>query len=481
VLSVFDAQPGLGGERGQRGRRFVPDLGSDVTTGRPGSSGHRTREHIVIVGGPSNSFNGYGHWHQSDTYHSEPRPADTSPANIKKYLTGDPAHVVAGDPITDPTSTHDYYWANFLYSAVKLVELRGRVPEAITPSFGDLLTFMVWLPSYYGAVVAGQKVDRSYVDWQASPYNQVLHRGSAYVNATPYNPAFRVSAQNTSPPPPQRPPAKKSTSTTAPVYSATEPDIDHEILMRTTGEVDGSGKPMPDGGFRKRMHNSDEYIDDLTDLPIRICYGSKWGQCPPVLDVPPLLGVYVKVLFVRAVDSIFDYINHGTWTGDRRRSITELHDEEDNSRGDIKDCTWAGQGFMKPGIKTPLWDTAPSVTRAKCKIRRLDYVGHSAPEALFLEYGIENSKGSEPTASVFISQVDMVSKLDPKALASNVKVYLWGCFLGGTFAPLMGPLVTNPRSIQACVGRTAFDGILGAEKALPTPSDPVNQGWVTFP
>ncbi|HET7474587.1 MAG TPA: hypothetical protein VFJ97_01015 [Dermatophilaceae bacterium] len=452
-----------------------------MTSGQPGGRGHRTREHIVIVGGPSNTFNGYGHWHQSETYHAEPRPADTSPANITKYLRGDPAHVIPGDPLLEPTSTHDYYWANFLYAAVKLVELRGRVPEAITPARGDLLTFMVWLPSYYGARVAGQRVDRELVDWQASPYNMALHRGSAYVNANPYNPKFRASDQFTAPPRPQTPPTRKGSSSTPPVYGSTEPDIDHEILMRTTGEVDSAGNAMPDGGFAKRMHDPDAYVDALTDLPIRICYGSKWGQFAPVRDVPPLLGVYVKVLFVRDVDSIFGYLNTGTWTGERRLAMTELVDEDHMLRGDIDDCTWAGQAFAKKGMRTPLWDTAPSVTRAKCKIRRLDYVGHSAPESLFLEYGIQNSKGAEPEASVVVTQTDFVAKLDRLALASNVKVYLWGCFLGGAFAPALGPLVTNPKSIRGAIGRTMFDGILGTETNLPTPAEPVNEGWVLFP
>jgi hypothetical protein len=452
-----------------------------MTTGRPGARGHRTREHVVIVGGPSNTFNGYGHWHRSQTYHGESPPVDTSPANITKFLRGDPAHVVAGDPILEPTSTHDYYWANFLYAAVKLVELRGRVPEAITPAMGDLLTFLVWLPSYHGAMVAGQRVDRSLVDWEASPYNSALHQGSAYVNAKPYNPGFRASDQNTAPPPPQTPSTRTRTSTTPPVYGTTEPAINHEILMRTTGEVDGAGKALPDGGYPKRMHDPDSYVDALTDLPTRLCYGSKWGQMPPVLDVPPLLGVYVKVLFVRSVDTIFDYLNTGTWTGDRRLAMTELVDEDHMHRGVIDDCTWAGQAFSRKGMTTPLWDTAPSVTRSKCKIRRLDYVGHSAPEAIFLEYGIDNSKGVEPAASVLITGDDFAAKLDPKALASNVKVFLWGCFLGGSFAGKFGPLVTSPQSIRACVGRTMFDHILDSEKTLPTPSDPVNEGWVLFP
>ena len=459
-----------------------------MTTGPAGSRGHRTREHVIIVGGPSNTFNGYGHWHQAATsggepvYHAEPRPADTSPANIKKYLQGDPAHTAAGAPLLEPTSTHDYYWANFLYAAVKLVELRGRVPEAITPAKGDLLTFMVWLPAYEGQVVNGQPVSREYVDWKASPYNQSLHGGSAYVNAKPYNPLFRLPAQNTNPPAPQRPPARPAPATTTPpVYASTEPDIDHEILMRTTAEVDPSGKPMPDGGFPKRIHDPTAYVDALTDLPTRICYGSRFGQFAPVLDVPPLLGVYVKVLFVRDVADLFEYLNKGTWTGDRRLALTDLYDEDHMLRGDIKDCTWAGQGFSKKDMKTPLWDTAPSVERSKCKIRRLDYVGHSAPDDLFLEYGIVNSKGEEPGASVLISGNDLAAKLDKKALASNIRIYLWGCFLGGELAPKLVPLVQDPTSIRACIGRTMFDGILGTEKNLPTPSDPVNEGWVLFP
>ncbi len=436
----------------------------------------------MIVGGPSNTFNGYGHWHRSPLYHAEPRPASTKPADITKFIRGDPAHSVPGDPIIEPTSTHDYYWANFLYSAVKLVELRGRVPEAISPAFGDLLTFMVWLPSYYGAKVAGQRVDRSYVDWRASPYNQFLHGNSAYVNAKPYNPAFRVGDQNTAPPRPQTPHPGKTTSTTPPVYSADEDDIDHEILMRTTGEVDSSGKPMPDGGFPKRMHDPDAYIDALTDLPQRLIYGSKWGQHSPVLDVPPLLGVYVKVLFVRSVDDLWTYLNTGVWNGDRRLAMTELVDEDHMSRGDIDDCTWAGQGLMKKDVKTPLWDTAPSVKRSKCKIRRLDYVGHST-DALYLEYGIQNSKGSAegPVASELIDGAEMAANLKPESLASNVKIYLWGCTLAEQFAPLIVPLVKSPKSIRASIGRTSFDDILGSEKNLPAPVDPVNAGWVLLP
>src|SRR5437667_12086370 len=135
-------------------------------------TGH-AREFVIIVGGPSNTFNGYGHY-DGNVYHPESKPENTSPAEIEKYLHGDPAHQVPGHP-KSKTSTHDLYWANFIYAAVKLVELRGRVNEAMHPARGDILTFLVYMPPYASDDPSPPPHDRQALDWDASPYNQAKH------------------------------------------------------------------------------------------------------------------------------------------------------------------------------------------------------------------------------------------------------------------------------------------------------------------
>lgn len=436
------------------------------------------REFVIIVGGPSNTFNGYGHSHESGTYHAEPKPAGTSPVAIERYLRGDPAHEVLGDPIKHKTSTHDLYWANFIYAAVKLVELRDRVPEAVKPAFGDILTFLVYLPPYAADHPSAPPGDRQTIDWDASPYNQYKHLNSPYVNSRPYNPTFNRQNQGTVAPPAIPPTRTTSTSHAPPVYLSTEADINHEILMRTTSETNpATGKPDPDGGFAKRPHNPTAYVDAITDIPARICYGSRMGDYPPVSGVPPLIGVFVKVLFVRNVAELYDYLATGTWTGRPRLSMFELRDEEHMSRGDLADCSWASWARLK-GKPHPDWASGPAVDRAKVKMGRLDYVGHSTDSMFFLQYGMINAKGVEPTADVTVADVDLTAHLSRALFTDNAQIYLWGCYLGLKMAPSLAPLLKRSAGVRGCEGYTLFTNLLNAEKNLPEPADPTNFGWV---
>jgi hypothetical protein len=255
------------------------------------------REFLVLVGGPSNTFNGYGHFGSTGDWVAEPRPASTSPAEIGRYILGDGTHP------NDPTGTHDLYWANFIYSGVKLVELRGRSPYGIAPAVGDLLTFVIYLPPYAGKPLAGAPMSRQAIDWEASPYNLLRHRNSVWVaGKAPYDPSVRQDQQAAQAPLPlPQLPQRKATQSRVPTFSADEHAINHEIVMRTTGEVDPAGLPLPDGGFPKRPRNPHSYEDPILDIPRRLVYGSKFGRNPPVVDVPPLNGVLVKLLFLREV------------------------------------------------------------------------------------------------------------------------------------------------------------------------------------
>jgi hypothetical protein len=437
------------------------------------------REFLILVGGPSNTFNGYGHFDPATgAWVPENPPADTSPAQIGRYIHGDGTHP------QEPTGTHDLFWANFIYSGVKLVELRGRSPFGIAPAAGDLLTFMIYLPPYGDRPAAGDRVDRQWVDWEASPHNLLRHRNSVWVaGRQPYDPTVRQGEQGAQAPPrlpqmPQRP----ATQSRAPTFSANEHAINHEILMRTTAVVDRNGLPLPDGGFEKRPRSAVSYLDAILDIPRRLVIGSKFGRNPPVVDVPPLNGVLVKLLFLRDVADLFAYLESGAWIGQERLHLGDqrINDEEAMSLiRPLEECTWSAFGRLPVGVDTLVdWDTTPAVDRSRVRLKRLDYVGHSAGNELFLQYGLRNDKGEEPEGEVMVTGDDLAARLSTSLFTPDARVFLWGCNLGESLAAKVAPSV---RSVRACLGFTLFDHVLDDEANLPTPQDPVNAGWKMFP
>lgn len=424
-------------------------------------------EYLVIVGGPSNTFNGYYHYdaiHDKDV--PEPAPSDSSPAQIRRYIKGDPA-------LTNPdeqTESHDVYWANFIYSAVKLIET-----GIVRPQPGDILTFIICLRPYEL---------RAKVDWQASPWNLQLHRNSPWVaGKDPYDSTIRLAEQGTlGPSSPRGHPNGKTAQTVPPTFSHNEHVINHEILMRTTGEYNkNTGKPLPDGGFHKRPHSPQDYIDAILLIPWRIAYGSQFGEFPPSPKAPPLTKVFVKLLFLRSIDDLYAYILNGTWTGNRYLHLLETHDEKDIANQiPLDEASWYGLAFLKGSPPHPEWQSLPTVDRTKVKIKRLDYFGHSGPDDLFLQYGWTNKKGEKvPEGEVLVPKEELDSRLTSDLFTSDSFAHLWGCNLGEGMAPVIARTV---KRVRACNSSTNYDPILAPDDpyAMPIPLDPVHSPWQDF-
>ena len=408
-------------------------------------------------------FNGYYHVDpNTDDYVAESPPADTSPAEITKYIKG----TVPNLPEGYGTTTHDLYWANFVYSAVKLVE-----SGIVRPQPGDILTFMVYMPAYFR---------RAEIDWAASPYNQVLHINSPWVGGQyPYDSSIRQSDQGADAPPP--PPAPANTATTqSPVtqYADSEHRIDHDIFMRTVGDYDDQGRPLPDGGFPKRPHSPAEYTQKIAEIPVRLMLGGRFGDFPPGRPAPPLEKVYIKVLFLANVDDLYEYITDGTWGGNRYRTQYEIYNEDDMStRLPIGDATWTGGVALKGSPMHPEWGNAPAVDRTKVKIKRLDYFGHSGDDWLYLDWGWGNAKGVVPDPGVIVPKEDMGTHLSPDLFTEDSFAQLWGCNLGAGFAEVVAESV---KEVRACRDTTIFENVLNTPNSMPVPKNPSTEPWVIF-
>src|SRR5262245_29704560 len=104
-----------------------------VTITRSNKLQATAQEYLIIVGAPSNMFNGYV-FEEVDQLKTSPTkpPASAANAEVTKYIIGDP---------NNRNYTHDRYWANFLFSAVTLMQKGSFRPEP-----GDILTFAIYLP-----------------------------------------------------------------------------------------------------------------------------------------------------------------------------------------------------------------------------------------------------------------------------------------------------------------------------------------------
>jgi hypothetical protein len=428
------------------------------------------REFLILVGAPSNTFNGYCHWDGAGHKIPNSKPSNTSDAEIRQYTHGDPLH----DHATDPrrTYTHDLYWANFLYSAVKLIELGIARPER-----GDILTIILWLPGY---------LDRIYVDYQASPYNDHLHQSSVWVaGKKPYDRSVLIGQQGKLAPffNPEIP--NEQPLSTGPAATP-EPDLDLEILMRTTNETD------PNGGFRKRPTQADDYEQSISNIPRRLVLGSRFGTPLPVsVNVPLMPMVQVKLLLMDRAQQFLDYVKTGAWpNGPKWLNILDAKTDQDMSKVQpMSQCRWTDYFLTKDGKPLQDWMNAPSVDRSRVKIKRFDYFGHSSPrlspdddphpnddDGFWIQYGQDNNKGSLPSVEQAIWSQDLEPYLSKSLFTNDSYAKLWGCLLGAFMAPMLSKYIDT---VIACTGLTSFDHILEASANMPEPADPAKP-FVTY-
>jgi hypothetical protein len=422
------------------------------------------REFLILVGAPSNTFNGYYHYDAHlDKSVPNPRPFHTTDAEIRAYIYGDGTHRAI---------THDLYWANFIYSAVKLIELGIARPER-----GDILTIILWLPGY---------LDRISVDYKASPYNDHLHQNSVWVaGKKPYDRSLLSSQQGILAPfpsahmPEHQPPSNSPPSTP-------EPDIDFEILMRTTDEN------TPNGGFHKRPAQVDDYEQSISNIPRRLVLGSKFGTPPPVsVNVPLMPMVQVKLLLMNAEQQFFDYVKQGTWpAGDKWVNIHDIVDEHDMSKVQpMSQCTWTDYSLTTDGKPLKDWQKAPSVDRSRVKIKRFDYFGHSSPldfhdddgvfhdDGFWIQYGQYNQKGQLATVERMIRASELETYLSKSLFTKDSYAKLWGCYLGDHMAPMLAKYIDT---VVACPKFTSFDSVLNGSDEMPKPGDPVNAPFTIY-
>ncbi len=395
------------------------------------------QEYLIIVGAPSNMINGFifDDPVTGEITPSTPPPTSTNKTEIENYITG-----------TDPNKkvyTHDQYWANFLFSAVFLVESKTVRPEP-----GDILTYAIYMPGYE---------QRNVFDWNASPYNPI-HRNSLWVNGFPYSRKFRLDEQNTET---KRSARINQTDKSPPiVFSKSENDIDLEIYARRTGE-DGF-----DGGYPKRARRDDEYAENAMLVPDRIV---RKGMYAFPGRATPLRHVFTKVLVVRDPDDLLLYMSTGAWSGPLWDNPITLPDPEEPRQAPanpvgIDEAGWYAN--VNPLTDThPDWALSPSVNRTRVKLKRLDYFGHSSAHSMFLQYGLSNKKGELPQSEVRITRED-IEALPVTIFAADGTVKLWGCSLGGDLAEAFTSLASK---VTACIDRTTYENILENEGQLPEP------------
>jgi outer membrane protein OmpA-like peptidoglycan-associated protein len=465
VTSRGESEPVPGGrERNRRVEVFVAT--ADLPTPskpkppapprRPRGGGGQGRapglakEHVIIVGAPSNFYNGFGRFDASGTLVLNPAPNDL--AGVRDFSHEDLGNV-----------THDRYWANFIEPVPRLFT-RGIAK----PTDGDVVTILVFWPPY---------AERSSRDWDVSPWNTLVWRNSPWVaGKDPYDPMVRLTQQGTLSPRsvPTTPRASTKPNLAFVKQPASEARIDHEILMRCTTEAKRRGQT-----YDMRPSRADEWMDDLHDLARRIVFG-------PMLGGKAVLpAVLVKLLIVDDPKQILEYLAKGTFPSkDRWTHVLDTRNEEDMASVAGPSVTsrdgqwWDAAAAGKKGFKPPAWWTAPHISRKQVSVKRLDYIGHSNQDALFLKYGWANKKGDPagPVGEVLITtaEIDAALKAAPQPVFSNSAVaHLWGCSLGLGMAPTL----SNHVGTIAAEVLTDYEGLVLDPKAMPSP---IGGGWITY-
>ncbi len=411
------------------------------------------REHLILVGGPSNMYNGFGRFVGGE-FQLNPAPASVGNADMDAFLLG--------------SETHDRYWANFLEPIPRLF-----TQNIAAPAPGDIVTVLVYAPPYYY---------REDVDWEASPWNTQLWQDSPWVlGHDPYDPFVRHLDQNVvqppqpptvsglvapTPPPPPRPPS--------------EARLNHEILMRATGE------PKPgEAGYPKRPTTANHWREILHNLPRRILFGPTHGGAP---RYPSLL---VKLLLATEVDQILYYIATGQWEGRQWVHAFDTYDEQDAATVYRPNWIWPYEPLFDfvgslptPGAALD-WNALPAVNRERVKIARLDYFGHSGEgdpgtNELYLQYGWENAKGDSEGigGEIGITTDDLITAIEMAGsppFAPDAVAQLWGCSLGESMAQA---LTAHVKTVIATPELTEYDHILPSETTMPVPAN--GQPWTTY-
>lgn len=411
------------------------------TTRRPARPRRTPVEYIVVVGGPSNTFNGYYFYDPAkDEDVAQAHPKNL--AGIAEYIGGSP-----GKPVP---STHDLYWANFVEPAVRLFG-----DGIATPSPGDIVSVLVYLPAY---------VARDAVDWQASPWNGLLHRDSPWVRGKdPYDPTVRLHDQGKVAPPQPKTPISNKKDKPKPKPKGADPEhvLDHDILMRTTSPNEIAK------GVIKRPQRGEHYLDLIHDIPRKIVFGPKLG------GTPRLPQVLVKLLLLRTPDELFAYLSKGDWSGEHWRHILDKHDEDDMGGPPLSDCGFDFAATRPPSWAEAEWQKLPKVDRKTVKIKRFDYFGHSDGEGFYLKYGLTNDKGEVPQSEVTVDNPEWKSKLKRDVLTHDAVAQLWGCFQGSGTAEVFAKTF---KEVVACADAVLYTNVI---EGMPKPDS--GSSWTTFP
>ncbi len=441
---------------------------SDGKSVRRGKGSHNPinsrmpEEYICFVGSPSNTFNGYYYYDPARAGEADggfvPMAHPRNLGGISRYLKGYPERSM-------PAETHDLYWGNFLDPAIRLYA--NGVAKAKP---GDVITVIIYMTGY---------IWRGNADWDASPYNQMLHSRSPWVRGNPEYDPYATGSRVKLPPPP-------ATGTDFPLGGSRKPDppsqpadhdredvLDHDILMRTT--------TANSDGVIKRPTSDEDYLQYIHNVPRRIVYGRELGGTAVVRDI------LVKVLLVNKPDDFLKYLKTGQSSAKYWKHTLDTVTEGDSSGarpdtdGSYYDATiafssraWQGRWkrLLKAGVQPP------SINRKKVKIRRFDYFGHSGSSEFWPLYGWYNAKGELPNFRIgeFAIDGDMLKgALGRHTVVRDSFAQLWGCNLGDEMAP---KLKGTFKKVVACTGSTDFAKILDTDASMPEPSE--GNKWDTF-
>jgi hypothetical protein len=463
------------------------------------------QEYIVIVGGCTNTFNG---WHSfmndaTDTdsiwnpmpspqnqYEMQfmfktPQAVDINTIDKSKWTEYGWSEYGVGElkgkgwngKTVHPQhpESHDLYWGNFIDPATRLYFQTGSLSnphQRPEPKKGDIVTFFIYYTAYR---------KRNRLDWRASPYN--FYNRNKYVdpklNPTAAawwgRPTTPSTNKVTIPGPPitrtvhdienekKRKEADQKAREADKVKKLEEDDVNFYILMSTTSE-------NTDHAI-KRPKNDNHYFEYMR---------GDWGDGP--LGSVYKFGALCKVFFFTDINQIVDYVQRGKWVGK----------EWDGGPDTADDGTSKNYVFM-PGrpvyrdiynrplkVTTPWykhWDKTPNVDRDLIKIRRFDYFGHSDASNMILEYGWSNEKGEPPDYDYTMVFDDLRIIFKGKVLTHDATAELWGCNLGannddGTpgIAPQLAELLF-PGGVVAADVRTIFDHVLDNESNMPEPAE----------
>ncbi|HEY3244330.1 MAG TPA: hypothetical protein VGM03_13370 [Phycisphaerae bacterium] len=504
--------------------------------GAPGDdSGHNpinsrpAQEYIVIVGGPTNTFNAW--WSYVDLragsgsngfWAAQPAPRTlqeidyyivTPPSPVDPAKAADPAEWQrrgwsqqaidelnqrawkSSDIYAWGPETHDRYWANFVDSAIRLYFHKDAFAPPLkrpTPQRGDIVTYLIYAPSYE---------KRQKLDYDASPYNPD-HRNKPGIYG---NPTYDATAPRGPQPTIELPHITytvqdeirmKEERRRRAIERAKfkerflpETELNHYILMRTTSE--NTEKVI------KRATSNYCYFDYLEQIP---SYAVQYND------------VMTKVLFFSHPDQVMTYLRTGSWIGepivrdisesdaedyaeqedkneqryaDERQLIQDIYDfDAGKGRYGLKNFIYSPPQPVKRDVYgrplkwtmywSKLWNDVPQVNRTKIKIGRLDYFGHSASSTMMLQWGWKNLKGQIPEvdksdsgSELALHPEDFESALADRPLTADAQACLWGCHLGKAFGPRLAPFFRG--GVVGAETLTDFEKIIHNDTNMPEP------------